>query len=203
MSKKEKVVESLEVDGKKVKEKEGGIYSLFPYEKLNKGNGLFKVGLADSFSHRIESYHTYYPLGFYYKNLLLNPNKHLNEVRKQTNEQFKKKHKGRPSPEQRAALNKTTRHINYLTAEKSLFHDIKELGGQQLRTTTRIKNANETGGESEWFYTNQQTLDRAFAKANKEYGGKLLATHLNDINKNAANNKSGSTYTGEIHYKIV
>ena len=33
--------------------------------------------------------------------------------------------------------------------------------------------------------------------------GKLLATHLNDINKNAANNKSGSTYTGEIHYTIV
>jgi hypothetical protein len=57
------------------------------------------------------------------------------------------------------------------------------LGGQQLRTTTRIKNANDAGGQSEWFYTNQQTLDRAFSKANKEYGGKLLSTHLNDIIK--------------------
>ena len=187
-----------------VRATDGGLYAILPYEKLDKDKkALFKVGLADNFDRRFESYHTYYPLGFYYKNLLLNPNKQLNEVRKKTNEQFKKTHKGRPTPEQREALKKTTRIKNYLSAEKSVFRDIKELGGQQLRTTTRVKNANETGGESEWFYTNQETLDKAFAKANKEYGGKLLATHLNDINKNAANNRSGSTYTGEIYYKIV
>lgn len=187
-----------------VRADDGGLYAILPYENLDKNKkALFKVGLADNYDRRFESYHTYYPLGFYYKNLLLNPNKQLNEVRKKTNEQFKKTHKDRPSPAQRAALNKTTRIKNYLSAEKSVFNNIKELGGQQLRTTTRIKNANDDGGQSEWFYTNQQTLDKAFSKANKEYGGKLLSTHLNDINKNAANNKSASTYTGEIHYKIV
>ena len=75
-------------------------------------------------------------------------------------------------------------------------------GGQQLRTTTRSRNMDENGGVTEWFYTDEPTLDNAFEDAYKIYGGKNLNSHLRDINKNAAKNKRGSTYTAEIHYKI-
>ena len=59
-----------------LKKDAGGLYALLPYERLDaKGKALFKVGQADSFRKRFEQYHTYYPLGFYYKNLLANPDK--------------------------------------------------------------------------------------------------------------------------------
>ena len=73
------------------------MYSILPYERLNRGKGLFKVGLADNFDKRFENYHTDYPLGFYIKNLLASPTKHK--------EDFKVHpfHKGlRPSPEEKA-----------------------------------------------------------------------------------------------------
>lgn len=198
-----KVINDL--DDFPVKAGDGGLYAILPYEKLNRNKkALFKVGLADNYDRRFESHHTYYPLGFYYKNLLLNPKKNIADIRKQTDEQFKKKNQGqRPTPAQRAALKKLTNIKNYLSAEKAVFAEIKELGGQQLRTTTRVRDANETGGVSEWFYTNEKTLDKAFEKAHKDFGGKLLSTHLNDINSKSASNKSSATYTGEIHYKIV
>ena len=51
--------------------------------------------LADKYNTRFESYHTYYPLGFYYKNLLLNPNKNLTTIRNTTMANFKKNNEGR------------------------------------------------------------------------------------------------------------
>ena len=63
-------------------------------------------------------------------------------------------------------------------------------------------NNEEVGGDTEWFYTNKKTLDRAFGDAFKIYGGKNLNNHLDDINENAERNERNSTYTAEIHYKI-
>ena len=192
-----KVINDL--DDFPLKKNEGGLYSILPYERLDQHKkALFKVGLADSFDKRFEQYHTYYPLGFYYKNLLASPNK--------LKENFKVNAVGddgkRPSPQQREQARNSSTIKYYKNIEKSIFNDIKEHGGKMLKTTTRIKNADERGGDSEWFYTNEKTLDTAFSNAYKKYGGKNLENHLNDINKNAEKNKKNATYTGEIHYKI-
>lgn len=188
-----------DLDDFPLKKNEGGLYSILPYERLDKHKkALFKVGLADSFDKRFEQYHTYYPLGFYYKNLLASPNK--------LKENFKVNAVGddgkRPSPQQREQARKSSTIKYYKNIEKSIFHDIEEHGGKMLKTTTRIKNADERGGDSEWFYTNEKTLDTAFSNAFKKYGGKNLENNLNNINKNAEKNKKNATYTGEIHYKI-
>ena len=52
---------------------------------------------------------------------------------------------------------------------------------------------NESGGVSEWFYTNEKTLDDAFEKVNDKYGGKLYSTHLKKINANARQNQLNYT----------
>jgi len=180
-----------------LKKHEGGLYSILPYERLDKHKkALFKVGLADSFDKRFEQYHTYYPLGFYYKNLLASPNK------LKDNDKIVGKDGKRPSPEEREKAKKSSKIKYYKKIEKRIFEDIKNHGGQRLQTTTRIRNADENGGDSEWFYTDEPTLDRAFTDAYKIYGGKNLESHLNNINKIANANKKKATYTAEINYKI-
>ena len=57
MSKKYVVIHDLE--DFPLKNKDGGMYAILPYERLDKhGNALFKVGQADDFKKRFESYHT-------------------------------------------------------------------------------------------------------------------------------------------------
>ena len=179
-----------------VKKNEGGLYSILPYERLNRGKGLFKVGLADNFDKRFENYHTDYPIGFYIKNLLASPTKHK--------EDFKVHpfHAGL-SPEEKAFAKKAS-NIKYLKhMEKFVFNEIKEHGGKQLRTTTRVRDANLNGGVSEWFYTNEKTLDNAFKEAKEKFGGKNLENHLKNINEIADENQKKSNYKAEIYYKIV
>ena len=191
---KDKVIYDL--DEFPLKKNEGGLYSILPYERLNHGKALFKVGLADSFDKRFENYHTDYPLGFYIKNLLASPTKNK--------EDFKVHpfHKGL-SPEEKAVAKKAS-NIKYLKhMEKFVFKEIKDHGGKQLRTTTRVRDANLNGGVSEWFYTNEKTLDNAFKEAKEKFGGKNLENHLKNINEIADENQKKSNYKAEIYYKIV
>ena len=188
-----------DLEGFPIKKNEGGLYAIFPYEKLDKHKkGLFKIGLADNYEKRFEQYHTYYPLGFYYKNLLVSPNKRSEDFKVHAIGEDGK----RPTPEEREQARIKSKTKYYKHIENFIFRDIIDHGGQQLRTTTRIKNKNENGGVTEWFYTNEDTLDTAFDNAFKIYGGREMKRHLNDINKNAAKNKRDATYTAEIHYKI-
>ena len=194
---KHKVIYDLE--GFPIKKGEGGLYAILPYEKIDKhGNALFKVGLTNNFEKRMESYLTAYPFGFYYKNLLASPSKHREDFR--TNP--KTKEGVRPTPEERELARKTTGSKYYKHIESSIFKDIEAHGGKNLKSTARIRNADHNGGNTEWYYTNEKTLDTAFKDAFKIYGGRNLETHLGDINKDAAKNKRGSDYSAEIHYKI-
>jgi len=177
-----------------LKKNEGGLYSILPYERLNRGKALFKVGLADSFDHRFENYHTSYPNGFYIKNLLASPTKHK--------EDFKVPAKNLSGFDKLAA--RKTANIKYMKhLENFVFAEIKEHGGKQLRTSTRIRDANEYGGKSEWFYANEKTLDNAFEQAKEKFGGKNLENHLKNINTTADANKRRSNYKAEIYYNIV
>jgi hypothetical protein len=182
-----------------IKKGEGGLYAILPYEKLDREKkALFKVGLADDFDKRFESYHTYYPLGFYYKNLLANPTKH----REDFTIKAKAKDGKRPTPEEREKARIGSKVKYYKHIESEIFNDLEEHGADRLKATTRIRNADDRGGDTEWFYTNEKTLDDAFKHAFKVYGGRNLENHLNHINRNATQNKRNSTYTAEIHYKI-
>ena len=176
----------------------GGMYAILPYERLDdKGNALFKVGQADNFRKRFEQYHTYYPLGFYYKNLLADPNKGKLPYFYQDKEDRNKR--------------KLNLRKYYNVIENKIHNDIVEHGGKQLYTTTRVKNAYEDKsgnikGQTEWFYTSPQVLDDAFKDAFKIYGGNSYSSHLDDINKQADKNAKATrhlpVYNAEIHYKI-
>ena len=192
---------------------EGGIYAILPYERLDKNKkALFKIGLANNFARRFDQYHTYYPFGFYYKNLLANPVLKQNEFHTEPHHEEGK----RPTVEERDKARYLTRKKYLKSIESYVFQQIEEEGGERLLTSTRVQNADKKQSkfwETEWFYTNEETLDHAFDDAFKIYGKKgkttNYQTHLNDINKHAAKTKKDnekdkkhSNYTAEIHYKI-
>jgi hypothetical protein len=192
---KQKVIYDLE--DFPLKKNEGGLYSIFPYEKLDKHHkGLFKVGLTDSFDKRFEQYHTSYPIGFY--DLLASPNKLRENYRVEATHDEGK----RPSPEAREVARNKSKMKYYRHIEDYIFKDLNHLGADRLKATTRIREADERGGNTEWFYTSPPVLDKAFHNAFKIYGGRNYSPHLNEINKMAKENEKNSDYTGEIHYKI-
>lgn len=179
-----------------IKKDEGGLYSILPFERLDKDKkAVFKVGLADSFDKRFEGYHTDFPLGFYYKNLLASPKKGIREFQTDT--------RGlKLSQDAKRNLRTNDRKRYYRKIETAIFKDIEKHGGDRVKSTTRIRNADENGGDTEWFYTDEKTLDNAFKNAYKIYGGRNLQNSLSHINRTATKNKREATYTGEIHFKV-
>jgi hypothetical protein len=179
-----------------IKKDEGGLYSILPFERLDKDKkAVFKVGLADSFDKRFEGYHTDFPLEFYYKNLLASPKKGIREFQTDT--------RGlKLSQDAKRNLRTNDRKRYYRKIETAIFKDIEDHGGDRVKSTTRIRNADENGGDTEWFYTDEKTLDDAFKNAYKIYGGRNLQNSLSHINRTATKNKREATYTGEIHFKV-
>jgi hypothetical protein len=179
-----------------IKKDEGGLYSILPFERLDKDKkAVFKVGLADSFDKRFEAYHTDFPLGFYYKNLLASPTKGIREFQTDT--------RGlKLTQDAKRNLRTNDRKRYYRKIETAIFKDIEKHGGDRVKSTTRIRNADENGGDTEWFYTDEKTLDNAFKNAYKIYGGRNLENSLSHINRTATKNKREATYTGEIHFKV-
>ena len=165
--------------------KGGGIYCILPYERLdNQKKAVFKVGLASNLRSRMEQHHTDYPLGFYYTAILENP---LLSV------------KPKDTTEEKKATSRLLKKV-----EKYVFNEIENLGGQKIHSTTRVTNLNEKGeGATEWYYTNEDTIHQAFVNASIKFGGKLDISHLNDINKTAAQTeKRKKKYLAEIIYKL-
>ena len=178
----------------KLRKGDGGLYAIMPFERLDEdGNAVFKVGQAFDFRKRFEGYHTYFPLGFYYKNLLAEPNKERDKYYYRDADDRNKRKLGK--------------RAYYNNIERFIIDDILDHGGQQIYTTTRVKRPKFVNGilvgETEWFYTNPKTIDTAFRDASKVYGGKLYSAHLGNINANASKYRSrGRTYDGEIHFKV-
>jgi hypothetical protein len=144
--------------------KGGGLYAYFPFESLDKkGKGVFKIGMAINFKSRTEQYHTYFPLGVYMIAFLENP------------------------PLQRSTrhrkVEETTKKSYYLKIEKFVFDYIDKNGGKRIFSTTRVKNPElETNkGETEFSYTNEQTIHEAFTEAKEKYGGNLKLFYLEGL----------------------
>lgn len=174
--------------------KGGGIYAIMPFERLDKyGKALFKVGYAKTFKSRVESYHTTYPMGFYFVAMLKDP-VGLNRERK------------KPTMK----LETLSKDKYLLRVEKFIFNAMKNDGAikdraRQLTSTTRVRNPDaEKKGATEWFYTTVETIHKAFEKAYEIYGGDLHLYHLDNINQTAdeTKRKQKAKYVGEIVYFV-
>jgi hypothetical protein len=132
--------------------KGSGLYAYMPFYNLDKNdNAVFKVGMTTtSFKSRTEQYHTYFPMGVYTIAFLEDP----------------------PVP-QTEGDKETTKRTHYKKIERFIFDELIRLGAKQIHTTSRIRRLNAANeGETEWFYTSDKIIHRAFQKAKDEYGGR-------------------------------
>lgn len=177
----------------KYKDGDSGLYGITPFANLDKhGKTMFKVGLGVDLKKRLDEYHTYFPMGYWYKDLLANPDEEKENFWYKDPEDRNKRKFGK-----RAYLNEI---------ERFLHSDIVEEGGKQLYTTTRVKKARVKNGviygSSEWFYAAPRQIELAFDKAHTIYGGQHYKVPLDDLDAAGNKEKKTATYTGEVNFKI-
>lgn len=87
----------------------------------------------------------------------------------------------------------------YREIEQFIFKYITDEGAKRITSTTRIN----SGGNTEWFYTDEDLIHEAFVKAQNIYGGKIDLSSLDGINKNAKKNEARKKkYLGEIVFFV-
>ena len=120
----------------------GGIYCFYPFDSpLDETcKGIFKIGLAIDFHDRIGNYHTYLPMGVYKMAILQDPKKGSGYFE--------------------------TLKMYYLKIEKQIYDDIVKDGGYPIFMAIRKQNL----GRTEWIYTDQKTIHKAFERAIKVFG---------------------------------
>ena len=87
----------------------------------------------------------------------------------------------------------------YRKIEKEIFDKVKELGAEVIEMPTRKKN----NGETEWFYTDEKTIETAFDFAYKKYKGrytKLEIGTLGHLNRLKPKLERESIFKGEIYF---
>jgi len=135
--------------------KGGGVYCFAPFDNVDATKRtIFKVGKANNFKARNESYLTMFPGGVYIVAFLENP---------------------------RVIKSEVTKSKTYLYIEREIMEDldaIQEKDPEQCRrilSTARVRNWNvdHKKGHTEMFYTKESIIRRVFKKAHEEYGGKL------------------------------
>jgi hypothetical protein len=154
--------------------KGGGLYCYMPFENLDKSKkAVFKIGLAIDFNHRLENYHTYFPLGVYMVAFLEKP----------------------PIPMALRGKKIETMKSYYLKIEKFIFQYMKSKGAKQIHATTRSNLA----GQTEWFYSDVAIIHESFTAAKKQFGGNIHLFNLDGINQiGKQNEKTKPNYVGKI-----
>ena len=153
----------------------GGVYCIYPFSSLDKkGKGVFKIGVANSsFYNRCEGqYHTFFPMGFQYKALLERPT-----LKKNVNE---------------------TREAYYERIEKEIYDRVvRDKCSTAIFSGARVV----LGGKTEWVYTTPKCIDRAFAWADKRYGGTFHdVTITNKILARDEPTAKDTIFVGEIKF---
>ena len=149
------------------KGKSGGCYALMPYETVDrKGKAIFKIGMStSSMNKRMDTYHTYFPEGVYYTAFLIDPPVRGQQTRTMSKVKLK------------------TRTEKYLEIEKFIIdYVLKQPGTKRVFSTSRIRNANALGGETEWVYCDEDDIHKAFLTAQEKYGGKAHLFYLEGLN---------------------
>ena len=153
----------------------GGIYCIYPWSTLDrKGKGVFKIGVANSsFYNRLEQqFHTFFPMGFQYKALLERPT---------------------VNREEHERLNQYYEHI-----EREIYNKVLN-----YRCSTAILSGArvQLGGKTEWIYTTPKTIERAFAWAERRYGGIFHDVPIsNKILAKDEPTEEDTIFTGEIMF---
>ena len=185
MSKKHSVlVDELKIKG-------GGIYCFLPFSTVDEHHkAVFKIGIAKKFNNRGEQYHTYFPHGVYYVAFLEEPR----------------------IPIKTRSQKATTIDKQYKEIERFIMTYLVKHGAYQVTSTTRtIRKNKHDEGETEWVYTDENLIHKAFKEAKKKYGGKIHLYYLegyddkgkyssinNEYEKELKNNKD--YYVGKIVY---
>lgn len=185
MSKKHSVL----VDELKIRD--GGVYCFLSFSTLDKHHkAVFKIGIAKRFQHRSEQYHTYFPHGVYYVAFLEEPR----------------------IPIKTRSRKPVTIDKQYKEIERFIMTYLTKNGAYQITSTTRIMRQNENNeGETEWVYTDENLIHKAFTEAKKKFGGKIHLYFLEgyddkgkyssinkEYQKELKNNKD--CYVGKIIY---
>ena len=134
-----------------------GIYCFYPFDSaLDKYHkGVFKIGMTLNLHDRTYGYHTYFPEGVFIVGKLETPT----IGRPKDKKDFKK----------------------YITSvETFIFKEVVAGGAHRITMDTRSR-----GGKTEWFYTDEKTIDNAFKKAKKKFGGKLELDTLATVKPDA------------------
>ena len=83
-------------------------------------------------------------------------------------------------------------------AEKQVFDLLQQNGAKRLRSQTRVKQRNEDGGVTEWFYGSSQSIHRAFQRLHSLFGGILHTyTFQNKATKASYDERKEIGYSGE------
>jgi hypothetical protein len=157
----------------------GGIYAYLPFDNRTKHNkSMFKIGFTTNFMKRESNYHTYLPEGVYRVALLTNPMK--------------------PGPQNFTVPKNPEKdkkgYMRYLKhVEKFVFELIEKNGGEILSTNNRPFNE----GETEWIFTSQDIIHKAFQKAGTLFGGVVDIYSLT----NAFPKRNDKDFVGEIYFK--
>jgi len=152
----------------------GGVYVIFPFDNIgDEKDGVFKVGIATNFLNRMNSYTTHFPKGYYFASLLIEPIQDMK--RTATTSLLSSDESGRE-----ITFNRRLRDVErFIQAEL-----IKEGAKNYLRTTRLIfKSISNRVKESEWFYTNVETIHKVMKKAKEKFGGDLRNYNLDSVNE--------------------
>lgn len=141
-----------------------GIYCFYPFDSpLDQyGKGVFKIGMTLNINDRTYGYHTYFPEGVFIFAVLRTPTIERNELKRNGDPKY--------APT-KAGLQKYIKAV-----EAFIFKEVIDTGGHRVTMDIR-----KNGGNTEWFYTDEKTIDNAFKKAHEKFGGKLKLTTLKTV----------------------
>lgn len=161
-----------------LKIKKGGVYAVMPFEELDEfGKAVFKVGMAEHFDERTETYHGYFPHGIYLASFLIKI----------------------PIPVGKRASTIYKKAETFILDELENRPDV-----HRIYATTRVKAHKEEGGRTDFFYCTPQAIHEVFQKAAKETGGSPRYFHLNNANKTFQQKvaQKGPKYIGKVLFKL-
>ena len=149
-----------------------GIYCFFPFDVLDKEHkGVFKIGLTTKVHRRIDQYHTYLPMGLYFKAFLVNPTK------------------GRLPRESEA---------QYLARIETFIYDYIKGDLREPGIPINMEIRKRDLGQTEWIYCGSRQVDKAFNQAEKVFGGESVLYNMQLLSE--ADRDRDTLFKGVIYF---
>ena len=88
--------------------------------------------------------------------------------------------------------------VYYTKIEKEIYNRVKSLGGIPIH----IQNQKYRNGETEWIYTSESIINKAFKEAEKKYHGENINWNLKKIVKKFEDKTKEYDFKGVIYFDI-